>query len=809
MNDNRFRKRVLAAACLSAKGKTSRAFTLFNKLRAGTDDAGLMAFLDFHEGLCEAERGNHESAALLLSRCSDYFETAGETSQACTACTALGKSLSAAGRHDDAVYAFLRAEKLTENPALLCEIKTLCAEARMASDTVYDTGLFIEPCKYMRQLVKNGEDIDTDYFIRACLIAAQACSAINLDVETAEFCLLGIEFALANPDCSTLPQALECSELLCRSAVHTWNKGLIHDSAEKAYSFVCLHPFNNDKSHWISLLHTLSLLEQSDTAKANAVLESLIGQKLSSQNELFFIYCSCLSSKCDFLKVSQLSEQIPTGNIDELYVFAESIIDRGFSVIAADIYSLALDIYPDNRPLIVRPYASLLYRLGNYSESAKLYSELTPKSTDAVLNRAHSLASIRSGDSETAKEQMLAYIENSEDKEVSLTIASTLAMDEGFPPEFCASLYSRLALLLEKKECSGDDIVDAYNRLGICLYRSQAPIEAEISAFKKAASHAETCEAARNTNLHAVIICNLAECYMRQGDSDLCYDTFKKADEIFSGIDDLDLMQYSTCLKFMSDILILRGDKEGSAEILKKAVELLEPHADDNPSIARQLSLCRNALGTVYFKLGKPELEIPELTKAIEIVSKYPVDDASLALLYSNRGEAYERLGKYDCMAEDYAISLELGKEYAQSNPDDAEGQISRASKWLSIGRYREDSMEHSTAISAYKTALDILDALPDTNSFDTDELTAFAYYQLGNAYCHQNVKDFSSSLAAYSRSLSILESLPSSPSIKMHLASTYDARAAFYEVFGEHALAVSDYRKAQELRDSVEEDSI
>ncbi len=798
MKEKKFSNRVLSAATLSAKGKIARALTIFAKLRKNADTPYKTAFLDYYEAKSEMQHNNFEKAAAMLNSCAEYFYSSDHRNMACTSYLMLGNALDSLKKYDEASHAYLKAETLTENSMLLCEIKTLCAEARMKSDTVYDTELFTEPCEFIQQLINDDKPVSTEHFIRSCLIAAQASFAANKLLECAQFCLLGMEASITEKKYQSSPFAFECVVIICKSAVLTWNNSIIESTADRACSFIHDNFPDVPDSHWIRLLHTLTLIRRNDKKNAQLELLSLDRKELSEQNILFFDYCSEL---CNNNVYNPDNACIPKDNIDELFLLAESIIDRGFTELAAEIYKYSLSIYSDHRPLILRPLASLLYRLEEYEESAQYYSELITEDSDSILHRAYALASHRSYDSETAQQQMHRYVETSKDRESALTMAALLSMDEGFSPEFSASLYEQLTDLLEQDKAFTQEIVDAYNRLGICLYRSGAPLETEMNAFKKAISHAEACETARNTNIHAVIICNLAECYMRDGKVDLCYDTFKRADAIFSALDDLDLIQYSTCLKFIADILITRDDKEGAVEILKKAINLLEPHADDDPSVARQLSLCRNALGTVYFKLGKPELEIPELTKAIDLVRENPIDNSSLALLYSNRGEAYERIGKYDCMAEDYAISLSLSES---DNESDSENQISKAAKWLSIGRYREDSMLHDKAISAYKTALDLLSSLTSSDEPEAKELAAFAYYQLGNAYCHHSIKNFSAGLAAYTRSLNILESLPSCPSSKMHLASTYDARASFYEVFGEHSLAVADYKRAEELRADI-----
>lgn len=799
MTEKSFRKKVCAATAMFFNGKKARASALFEKLCKLEKTPGFTAYLEFHRAMCEEKSENFCAAAELAESCAVYYGNAEQRNDAYASYKLLGDILSADKRYDAACDAYLKAEQFTDAADTVCEIKVLCAEARMKSDTVYETHLFTQPCDEFNKLLKAGAGVNTDLYTRSCAIAAQACHAVGKEPECLEYCTIGVAFSDMRNYSS--PQVFECAALNCRSAARLWNNELIGKVASTSYSYVAKHFRPDDRCYYVSLIYALTQANLGERSNAQTAMEKVKFESASLQNRLYFKYCEGLIAETPLI----LSREILSIDcVDDFCSFAEACIDDGFFDLAADIYKFGLSCYGESQPLILRPYASLLYKLGRFSESAECYRILTAECSEPVLYRAYSLTSMRAGDIDTAKRQLQLYTDTSENQEDALDIAAHLSMDEGYPPEFCASLFARLTALLEAHGESTDELVNAYNCLGISLYRSTAPVEAEISAFKKAAFHAEVCVETNRTNIHGVILSNLAECYLRKGDTELCYSIYRKADEIFSALDDVDIINHTTCLKFIADLQLLQNEKNEAVETLKRATGLLEPAAAENPAIAHQLSLCRNALGTVYFQLGKPELEIPELTKAIDLISKFPVDNASLALLYSNRGEAYEVMGKYSLMEKDYSAALGLAdKSDAEQHPRE---RLSQAAKWLSIGRFREDSNEHENAISAYKSALKLLSPLCKSNNSDADELTAFAYYQLGNTYCNDDVKDFSSSLASYSRSLDILEKLPPSPSRSFHLATTYDARASFYEVFGEHTLALADHRRAVELRNSLTE---
>ncbi len=811
MFNKKIQKKIMLASKLSAKGKHNRAVDILNKTKDSSIDPNTHALLDYHLGICETALKNYSEAGSLLSLSSSYFDKSNMTEQAYNAYIMLGKVLCKIDKYDDACDAFIKAEGFTSDISKLCEAKTLLSEARMSSETVYDTNLFTDSFEFIKEHYLNNEPVDKNFLIRSCVIAAKACYAINQYGKAIEYCNFGLDNTSDIQETTTISKRIECAELLCFCAASTWSKEVISDAAKITYNSIRAYDIHDEKTDFIRLFYIIDLIKTQNTDDAKPILRSIDRNTLSSKLNLCFVYCECVSSNIifDLQKINRTLNLIPTDDIDDHNILAESIIDAGFYELAAEVYIFSLSNYKTCQSLILRPLASLLYKLERFDESAKYYSELISECDEPVLRRAYALASIKSGDIETAKKQMLHYIKHADDEDEALSTAARVSLDEGFPSDFCASLYSRLAEIIERKDADDYEAVDIFNRLGICLYKSNYPLEDETNAFKKAAEYANKCAATKNSNLHAVILCNLAECYLRKGSMDESYNTYMEADRIFSELEDIDYIQYSACLKFISDILLLRNDTDSAIDSLNKAIALLEPYSSSDPSAARQLSLCHNTLGTIYFKQGKPELEIPELSKAIDLVKDQSIDCVSLAMLYSNRGEAYEFTGKYDYMVNDYSNFLSLTSN-ADKNADILpEIRISQASKWLSIGRYRENSLQHNEAIAAYHNALDILDNIKLSDNTEVNELTAFSYYQLGNAYCHQNIKNFSSGLDAYTRALNILEELPPSTQRRIHLASVYEARSAFYEIFGEHSLSVYDSQKAEILRTDTADNTI
>ncbi len=806
MNENKLIRKILHNAKLSAKGKNIRALKCFNKLRSESLSDYASALLDFHQGLCELKKGDIAAAVSMLRRSAETFEEIKKPSLASISYMRLGDTLCTDHRYDEACEVLCIAEKLSDNFLRQCEIKTILAAARMASDTIYDTSLFTEPCEFMLPHIDAFKSEIIKYFSRACLIAAKACEASNNHAKSTEYCLHCINACESSADSAILNIGAKSAVLLCRNSVLSWDNSLMEFTSKTAYEYINSKPSTDSaSSDFVRLFHACCLLRDDQIRKAKNVLSCIDKSTLNETGRICYEYCSCMchQEKFDINNSPEIKSVISSKSTDDINILAESVVDAGFPEAAADIYSHILSSCGnDKKALIARPLASLLYKLERYSESAHYYSEFVNECSEPVLKRAYSLSCLKSGDSENAQKQMTAYIDASEDRLSALSVGAMLALDEGYPADFCSKLYTELSERLEKEKGSTEETVDAYNRLGICLYRSGAPLKEETDAFKKAAEHAEACNATLNSNIHAVILCNLAECRLRSGNIDECYDIYMSAESIFSDIDSPDIIQFSSCLKFISDILLMREDADGAVQKLKKAISILEPHADTDKTAAQQLSLCHNTLGTVYFRQGKPELEIPELTRAIDLVKDHPIDKASLSLLYSNRGEAYELTEKYDLMLSDYTTFIELSEDNPAEEKSDT--RISKAAKWLSIGRYKENSQQHNDAIDAYKSALSLLQRSDFTDDIEINELTAFAYYQLGNAYCHHNIKNYSEGLASYSNSINILKQLPQTETRKMHLASTYEARSSFYEIFGEHMLSAADLSKAKELRHSI-----
>lgn len=798
MNSKKFKNKVLCLSDAVFARNSNRAIRSLKKLYNHASSSELLAFLSFYHGICEKKLGNKDTAEELFLKCISASPEMSDIKS--EAWMQLGSIYSDSELYEKACDAYINADNHTENEDLKYKAKYQLAHSRMLSDTVYDTSLFIEPYNYMKELTDKNHSVDPEYIMRACCIAAHACFCINQFSSSAQFCLKALEFQ----DKVDLPDVLtNCCDMLCDCAVQSWSNSLISKTAKRSYEAISSVAERNEKTEHIRLIYSLSLIRNQDYDLSAEILNQINHNVLSPEAEVCYNYCKTAVLQKNKNAIS-LNCSFPENNIDDFLVFTESIIDKGFPEAGALIYKNALEIYSSCRALLLRPYASLLYKLERFTESAHVYNELMKEENDPVLYRASSLANLKCGNVDTAKIQLLKYIEISDHSRESLVLSSSLAIDEGYPSDFCASLYNELISDMEKEKTSTEEIVDAYNRLGICLYRCNAPVTDEINAFERAAYHAENNSKLENSNLHAVILCNLAECHMRNNDTDKCFEIYSQADKIFQNTDNVDLIQYSSCLKFISDIHLMNNDIESAEKELKRAILLLEPHAEGDPVISRQLSLCLNTLGTLYFKQNKPELEIPELTRAIDLVKDCPPDPISMSLLYSNRGEAYERIGKYDLMAEDYTVSLTLS-DLSENDPiNEPDTFVSCAAKWLSIGRYHEETQRHEQAINDYKAALNILKNIDTAKNSDANELVAFAYYQLGNAYCHNNIRDFSSSLSSYTKSIDILDALPSTPSRKIHLASTYDARAAFYEVFGEHQLALADYEKAENLRSLI-----
>lgn len=184
-------------------------------------------------------------------------------------------------------------------------------------------------------------------------------------------------------------------------------------------------------------------------------------------------------------------------------------------------------------------------------------------------------------------------------------------------------------------------------------------------------------------------------------------------------------------------------------------------------------------------------------TKAIELCPKD-------AMVYHNRGNAYDKLGNYERAIADFDTAIEL-------NPLYAENYNNRGAAYKKIGNHKQAIADFDKAIAlnpqyaaaynnrgnTYGNAGDYKQAVADFDrAIEIDPKSAMSYNNRGFAY--NNIGNHKQAIADYDKALEL----------DPNLAIAYHNRGAAYDSLGNHHQAIADYNKALELRQPYAADS-
>lgn len=806
-----------AVSC-SLKNDNKHARKYFDKAFKYASDSESAAQVNYQKGSFDLRNQDIVSAEKHLRSAADGMSDGKEKA---VALLELGKSLLAQKKIDDAVEIFDKADKMTDGIDAHFEIKTLLSESKMLSEKVYETSDFTKAADY---LIDNKCDVPALLF-RACSMAAVACSCMKYNNSAAYYGLTALNNAEKTSDASL---AVECAVFACRNAIEKGPDEKLVSVTDKAFDLVLSNGLTErEDAQLLCLLgsgarirHGLAEAQGNNSRSVGTVLDA-IGKSYASAFTLYLgkFYSlllqtgkagleKTLEAAANEPKYAQLADDI------EKRETAERAYSLGFNDACCPLFSHLLEKTTDKteRIRLLSQYSKACFILGDSDRCTVLCRELvalcyeteadnaTTADTYLLLSRAQ----MKSGDTVGATASYDIYMKYACNGFESEYSAAKRAFDDSYPSDYCAKLFRALSDKCEKEGIKGEDAVDINNRLGISLYRAEAPLEEETKAFELADAAADDDAELKCSNFHAVILSNLAECYSRAGNPDKALETYKKADDIFETCKGADIIQHTTSLKHMATILIGREDYDGALKYLDRAVSALENFnvKYGTPQTRFQLSLCLNARGTVYYRMDRAEKEVLDLTKALQVIDSGNASADDMAMIYTNRGEAYEKLNDGEAMTADFLKAIEL-LESCSDKDTSADNMISRATKWLSIGQYRSDINDHGESANSYRTACELLDKSEKISGTDGEfqQLHAYSFFQYANACCHPFNRNYNDSLSAYCRSIEILEALPESETRSSHLASVYEARSAFYEVFGEHALAVADLEKVKQYQ--------
>ena len=813
------------AVSSSLRNDDKRAAKYFEKALA-TANENDAAQVNYQAGAFELKRANNETAEKYLRSAADAMP---DNKDKAGIMLNLGKCLFAQKKIDEAIKVLDDADKIAFNCPLQFEIKTLLSEARMLSDDVYETSLFIEAADY---LISNNCETKSLLF-RACSMAAVACSCMRYNISAGSYGLIALKNAEST---NSTDLALKCASFACRDAIERSSPDGLVKVTETALDYIFDNGLESREDAQIICLQCAAgrirsgRLDTSEyTGRSVSNILDAVGKAYTGAFTMYigkFYSLLVKTGKAGLEKTLEAAADEPT--YDQLLKdietseTAQKAFSLAFYEACCPLFSHLLSKTDDKaeRIKLLTEYSKACFILGDNDRCIVLCRELVSlcdeteadNDTTSKTYLRLALAQAKTGDNVGAAASYDIHRKYACTDFESSYFDAKYAFDEGLPSDYCAKLFRSLSEECEEKGITGESAVDINNRLGIALYRSDAPLEEETKAFERADVSAENDSELKCSNFHAVILSNLAECYSRADDNDKAFETYTRADGIFETCKGADIIQHTTCLKQMATILVGKGEYEEALKYLDRAVSALENYnvKYGTPQTVFQLSLCLNARGTVYYRMDKPEKEVIDLTKALHVIENNNATPEDKALIYTNRGEAYEKLNDSESMKNDFMKAIEL-LESCSDKDTNTENMMSRASKWLTIGHYREDRNELAESAQSYKNACSLLDDCEKQLGEDAEfqQMHAYSHFQYANACCHPANKNYNESLSAYCRSIDILEKLPDSESRSAHLCTVYEARSAFYEVFGEHSLAVADLEKAGKYRKEDTEDTI
>ena len=391
--------------------------------------------------------------------------------------------------------------------------------------------------------------------------------------------------------------------------------------------------------------------------------------------------------------------------------------------------------------------------------------------------------------------------------------------EEGADYFECARLFEEAGETLEKEGAPVRQCAMAYNRAGMCRFRGG--VFGSIKTVKKDDDEARDFERARelmkqlpehnSDPLMAVIRSNLAEYFQRNGENEEAAKLYRQSAVTLSDLMYAELRagspgsafdQYIGVLKSLAELY--RGMEEyiQAETCFTRAINLIEENGPEGKEKSSQLAGFYNARGTVRFKNENYIGEVSDCTRAIELCTLSDSDPLELAIMFCNRGEAYQLLEKYEEMIVDMRQALgELEK--CEPSFEAAEMRF-RASYGLARGL--ELSGRGLAAANAYLAAAqmsrDMSKGMPPAVA--KQRLRAEAACRVSRAVCLESCPKhlYYESMKEYNRAAEILEGLKGEQGVAARLSELYIKRGELYEAFDELEEAKRDFLRADELSD-------
>jgi tetratricopeptide (TPR) repeat protein len=223
-----------------------------------------------------------------------------------------------------------------------------------------------------------------------------------------------------------------------------------------------------------------------------------------------------------------------------------------------------------------------------------------------------------------------------------------------------------------------------------------------------------------------------------------CYKEVIRLDEEKYGAENVPDLALSTNLCNLGSEYIATSEYEKAAEMLEKALKILDPRG-----VSIELAAVLHDLGTVYRNLKNSEKAFSYLEKALSAKKQlYGIDRAHLetAKTLTNLGNLCSQLGRFQQAIDYYSESLNM--KYALYGPNATHQSIAvtlgnMGNVYYLLGQYE----------NAIKYIKDALQRFGDAESCSRE--VALNLYNLGQAY--EGLVDLAAACQCYEKSLRIM----------------------------------------------------
>lgn len=373
--------------------------------------------------------------------------------------------------------------------------------------------------------------------------------------------------------------------------------------------------------------------------------------------------------------------------------------------------------------------------------------------------------------------------------------------------DYCASLFTDAANELSGGGCDKLLVAGAFNKAGICLFRSGSTVEEERECFQKALAALESGEGDDNEIiLSALIKSNLAECEMRDGEGEKAAVLYGEAGDVFyerlTDGDDMCLGHYIICQKCLSDIHRSRSDNAKAYACLTKSISELSRRSDRlSESTKTHLAVCYNARGTLRYQMGDYSGEVEDCTAALTLRESLPDDPSACGTILSNRAEAYAQLGRHEQAAADFLSAIDI----FEGINDGSVRLTSTAVRYYSLAVLYFECNEIEEACDAFREAADRFSLAAASLEGEELEYTAeqladmesVCRMRLAVTLSERESRDYYEEITQLKRAIELLEGLEQDEKRDVRLLSMRLSVGEIYEIFDELEAAEAEYAKA------------